>query len=128
MEPRVKMKIKRKTVTDFLLRYNPQIGAIHININTDGSFGKPVDESKKEGAIVVRIEAKAEDADDFHILLVESFEYEFEQTPEDYEAILNAIYNGTALPEAADDLDNAMIALGKTPIKIKDMLSLHRPE
>ena len=122
MEQKVKMELTRKTVTDFVLRYNPQIGTLQINIETDGSFGKSIDEAKKAGAIIVKIEAKAENIDDFHILLIESFEYSFEEAPEDYDNILQAIFSGTALPQAAEDLDNAMIALGKPPIRINDML------
>ncbi len=122
MEQNVKMEMKRKTITDFILRYNPQLGATAINIETNGSFGKPVDETNKAGAIIVKIEAKAENIEDFHILLVENFEYVFEETPEDYDRILHAVYSGTALPDAADDLDKALIALGKTPIRIRDML------
>ncbi len=123
MEPNVKMELKNKTITDFFLRYNPQLGATQINIDTNGTFGKPVDGANKAaGAIIVRIEAKAEKPEEFHLLLIETFEYSFEETPEDYDVILQAIYSGAALPQAAEDLDTALIALGKAPIKIKDML------
>ena len=122
MEQKAKMELKNKSVTDFALRYNPQIGAIQINVKTEGAFGKPLDETVKSGAIIVSIEAIAENAEDFHILFVENFEYLFEEIPKDYDEALHAIYSGTALPEAAEDLDRALIALGKTPIKIKDML------
>lgn len=116
-------KLVSKSITDFWMRAKPDLEQMPINIEVSVGFGLPKDGSTSAGMMNVRIEAKAENPEEYHVLIVEYLEYKFEEPQDDIQKALEKTFNESAVKQVSDDLDKAMEGIGKPPLKIKESYS-----
>ena len=113
-------KLVSKNITDFWMRMKPDLQQTPINVELSVGFGLPKDGSASAGMMNVRIEAKAENPEDYHVLMIEYMEYKFDEPQDDIQKALEKTFNEMAVQEVSNDLDKAMEAIGKPPLKIKE--------
>ena len=113
-------KLVSKNITDFWMRMKPDLQQIPINVELSVGFGLPKDGSTSAGMMNVRIEVKAEKPEDYHVLFIEFLEYRFIESQDDIQKALEETFNELTVQEVSDDLDKAMEAIGKPPLKIKE--------
>lgn len=114
------IKIQERKIIDFSFHVDPNIKTAQLKVDLKVSFNKSLKENVTNAQIVVHVNIHADSTDDFNLASTECFMVTFDQEPADVKEALIEFFQDECLGIVYDDIDNAMIGLGKNPLNLKE--------
>lgn len=114
------IKIQERKIIDFSFHVDPNIKTAQLKVDLKVSFNKSLKENVTNAQIVVHVNIHAESTDDFSLTATECFMVTFEKEPTDMKEALIKFFQDECLNIIYDDIDNAMIGLGKAPLNLRE--------
>lgn len=113
-------KIQERKIIDFSFHVDPNLKTAQLKVDLKASFNKALEENAPSAQIVVHVNIHADSTDDFSLVATECFMVTFEKEPVDVKDALIKLFQDECLGIVYDDIDNAMIGLGKAPLNLKE--------
>lgn len=114
------IKIQGRKITDFLFHVDPNLKTAQLKVDIKVSIGRPLEKQEYDAQIAVHVDVHAEDIDAFHLTITECFRLVFEEESSDIKEVLLGYFQDECLNIVYEDIDNAMIGIGQSPIKLKE--------
>ena len=114
------IKIQERKIIDFSFHVDPNLKTAQLKVDIKVSFNKSIIENTPNAQIVVHVNIHAGSTDDFNLTSTECFMVTFEKEPVDIKEALIEFFQDKCLSIIYDDIDNAMIGLGKAPLNLRE--------
>ena len=114
------IKIHERKIIDFSFHVDPNLKTAQFKVDIKVSFNKSIIENTPNAQIVVHVNIHADSTDDFNLTSTECFMVTFEKEPVDMKEALIEFFQDECLSIIYDDIDNAMIGLGKAPLNLRE--------
>lgn len=115
----MEVKILSKQIISFAFHFSQELKQVKAEVETKVQYGTP--KKKDNSAIMlVEVDVHADNPEDFRIYMEEQIVFDFDPRPENYNEVLDDLFQTTGVAVVSDDLDNALKGIGKPPIRFKD--------